>query len=188
MADAPYNLQTTIKVDLRQHSVAAIIWFWTTNCGNPGQDLAFLTICDKLISIYFCFSVPGKLKLSFTDDLNCLSIPKAWCSVITGAFDEVYMYKLIHCSYQYNNINLNHDDVIKWKHFPRYWSLVWRIHWSPVNSPHKGQWREALMFFLICARINGWINYGEAGDLRRHRIHCDAIVTTYRFSCKVSIN
>ena len=41
-----------------------------------------------------------------------------------------------------------HDDVIKWKHFPRYWPFVRGIHRSPVNSPHKGQWRGALMFFL----------------------------------------
>ena len=47
---------------------------------------------------------------------------------------------------------------------------------SPVNSPHKGQWRGALMFSLICARINGWVNNGEAGDLRRHRAHYDVIV------------
>ena len=32
-----------------------------------------------------------------------------------------------------------HDDVIKWKHFPRYWSFVRVIHRSPVNSPHTGQ-------------------------------------------------
>ena len=32
-----------------------------------------------------------------------------------------------------------HDDVIKWKHFPRYWPFVRGIHPSPVNSPHKGQ-------------------------------------------------
>ena len=38
---------------------------------------------------------------------------------------------------------------------------------SPVNSPHKGQWRRALMFSLICAWINGWVNNGEAGYLRR---------------------
>ena len=29
---------------------------------------------------------------------------------------------------------------------------------------HKGQWRGALMFSVICARINGWVNNGEAGD------------------------
>ena len=47
-----------------------------------------------------------------------------------------------------------HDDVIKWKHFSRYWPLVREIHRSPVNSPHKGQWRGALMFHLICVWIN----------------------------------
>ena len=42
-----------------------------------------------------------------------------------------------------------HDDVIKWKHLPRYWPFVRGIHRPPVNSPHKGQWRGALMFSLI---------------------------------------
>ena len=65
----------------------------------------------------------------------------------------------------------SHDDVIKWKYFPRYWPFVCGIHRSPVNSPHKGQWRLVLMFSLICARINGWVNDGEAGDLRRHPAH-----------------
>ena len=46
----------------------------------------------------------------------------------------------------------------------------------PVNSPHKGQWHGALMFSLICVWINGWINNRKAGDLRRHRAHCDVIV------------
>ena len=66
-----------------------------------------------------------------------------------------------------------HDDVIKWKHFPRYWPFVPGIHWSPVNSPHKGQWRGALVFSLICAWTNGLINNRNAGDLRRHRAHYD---------------
>ena len=59
----------------------------------------------------------------------------------------------------------------KWKHFPRYWPFLRGIHWSPVNSPHKDRWRGALMFSLICAWINGWVNNGEAGDLGRHRAH-----------------
>ena len=58
----------------------------------------------------------------------------------------------------------NHDDVIKWKYLPRYWPFVRGIHRSLVNSSHKGQWRGALMFSLICAWINGWINNYEAGD------------------------
>ena len=72
--------------------------------------------------------------------------------------------------------NALHGDVIKWKHIPRYWLFVRRIHWSPVNSPHKGQWRGNLMFSLICTRINGWVNNGEAGDLRRNRAHYDVTV------------
>ena len=44
-----------------------------------------------------------------------------------------------------------HDDITKWKHFPRYWPFVWGIHRSPVNSPHKSQWHGALMFSLIYA-------------------------------------
>ena len=72
--------------------------------------------------------------------------------------------------------NLFHDDVTKWKHFPRYWQFVRGIHRSPVNSPHKGQWRGALMFTLICARINGWVNNRKAGDLRRNHAHYDVSV------------
>ena len=62
-----------------------------------------------------------------------------------------------------------YDDVTKWKHFPRYWPFVRGIHRSPVNSPHKGQWRWALVFSLICTRKNGWVNNREAGDLTPSR-------------------
>ena len=47
---------------------------------------------------------------------------------------------------------------------------------SPVNSPHKGQWRGTLMFSLICARRNGKVNNRDTGDLRRHRTHYVVIV------------
>ena len=49
------------------------------------------------------------------------------------------------------------------------------VNW-PVNSPHKGQCRGALMFSLICARLNGWVNNREAGDLGRHCVHYDVTV------------
>ena len=78
----------------------------------------------------------------------------------------------------YSNLpfTTSHDDVIKWKHFPRYWPFVRGIHRSPVNSPHKGQWRGALMFSLIRVWINGWVNNLEAGDFRHHRAHYDVTV------------
>ena len=52
-------------------------------------------------------------------------------------------------------IELSHDDVMKWKHFPRCWPFVRGIHRSPVHPPHKSQWCGALMFSLICIWING---------------------------------
>ena len=75
---------------------------------------------------------------------------------------------------------LKHDDVIKWKHFLRYWPSVRGVHRSPVNSPQRGQWRGALMFTLISAWINAWVNNRKAGYLRRHHTHYDGIVMISR--------
>ena len=55
-------------------------------------------------------------------------------------------------------------------------AFVRGIHLSPADSPHKAQWRSALMFSLIHAWTNGWTNNRDAGDLRRHRAHYDIIV------------
>ena len=79
-----------------------------------------------------------------------------------------------------------HDDVIRWKRFPRYWPFVRGIHRSPVNSPHKGQWRGALMCSLICAWVNAWVNNREADDLKHHRAHYD-IILMLTSSCKVAV-
>ena len=87
-------------------------------------------------------------------------------------FNEIWSKPL----YSARSIKWIHDDVTKWNHFPRYWPFVRRIHRSPVNSPHKGQWRGALIFSLICVWINGWVNNRKAGDLRHYRAHYDVIV------------
>ena len=50
------------------------------------------------------------------------------------------------------------------------------IHRSPVNSPHKCQWRGPLTFSLIYTWTNSWTNNTEAGDLRHHRAHYDVTV------------
>ena len=55
------------------------------------------------------------------------------------------------------------------------------IHLLPGNSPHKGQWRGALMFSFICAWIKCWGNNREAGNLRRRRVHYDVIVMIRAF-------
>ena len=83
---------------------------------------------------------------------------------------------------RYRLILISHDDVIKCKHFPRYWPFVRGIHRSPVNSPHKGQWRGALMFFL--SALEWTINNLEVDNLGRHCVHYD--VTVVKFRCPFS--
>ena len=68
------------------------------------------------------------------------------------------------------------DDFIKRIFFSRYWHFVRGIHRPPVNSPHKGQWRGALVFSLIWTSINRWVNNCEPGDLRRHRANYEVSV------------
>ena len=74
------------------------------------------------------------------------------------------------------------DAITWWRHqmgtFSALLALCAGNSSVPVNSPHKGQWRGALMFSLICARMNDWVNNREAGDLRRYRAHYDVIVVT----------
>ena len=48
----------------------------------------------------------------------------------------------------------------------------------------KGQRRGALMFSFICVWKSGLANNREAGDLKRHHAHYDAIVMNwYRLLC-----
>ena len=56
---------------------------------------------------------------------------------------------------------------------------------SPVTGKflaHTGQWHGPLMFSLIWAWMDGWVNNGEAGDLRRYRAHYDAIAMMCLFT------
>ena len=72
------------------------------------------------------------------------------------------------------SLHCRHDDVIKWKHFPRYWSFVQGSHrWIPLTKASDAE----LWYFLWSAPwINSWVNNRGAGDLRCHRAHYDVIV------------
>ena len=113
--------------------------------------------CCFSFVLLFIFMAQQYYMTSSSADFLCLSAE----TIVSRLLFRVYMY---------------HDDVIKWKHFPRYWPFVRGIHRSPVNSPHKRQWRGALMFSLICVWMNGWVNNRQAGDMRRYHAHYDVIV------------
>ena len=80
---------------------------------------------------------------------------------------------------------MEHDDAIKWKHFPRNWPFVRRIHRSRW-IPHTKASDAELWCFLLSAWINDWVNNRQAGDLRRHCGHYDVNVMRIRVHVVVS--
>ena len=67
-----------------------------------------------------------------------------------------------------------------WRHQMETFSALLAI-WagnSPVTCefPVQRLVTRSFDFFLICAWINVWVNNGEVGDLRRHRVHYDVTV------------
>ena len=112
-----------------------------------------------------------KINVAYVTTRLKLSLYRRILQNISITFRHITLEIVLH-----NRISRAHDDVIKLKHFPSYWLIVRRIHRLPVNSPHKGQWRGALMFSLSCAWINSWVDNSEAGDLRRQRAIYDVNV------------
>ena len=80
------------------------------------------------------------------------------------------------------NIDIPYKGITKcgWKYAINAIIHEYAYHRSPVNSPHKGQWRGALMFSLICVWLNVWVNHREAGDLRHYRAHNDVSVMLHQ--------
>ena len=54
---------------------------------------------------------------------------------------------------------------------------------TPVNSPRKSQWRGALVFYLLSAWTNGWVNNRDGDDLKRHRAHYGVTVMVENIWC-----
>ena len=52
----------------------------------------------------------------------------------------------------------------------------------PGEFPQKASDAE---FSLIYAWTNAWVSNSEAGDLRRHRAHCDVIVMSKKYRDRI---
>ena len=87
-----------------------------------------------------------------------------------------------------------HDDITIWKRFSHMMAspngnispllTLWEgIHRSPMDSPHDGQWRGALMFSLTWPWTNGWANNRYGGDLRYHCAHYDVTLMRIGHVC-----
>ena len=71
-----------------------------------------------------------------------------------------------------------------WRHRLETFSALLAI--CAGNSPVTGEFQRPVMrsfdVSLIWVSINGWVNKGEAGDLRRHRAHYDVTVMSWNIS------
>ena len=140
---------------------------------------------QQIISNFICtFPMPpsGSLLALMLKSQICISIGVLhWYNKQCNTFTRLHGWKTIRNIMIFSiseGMRFSHAQSWRhqWKHFPRYWPYAQGIHRSPVNFPHKGQWHGALMFSLICARINSWVNNRSAGDLRRHWAHYDVIM------------
>ena len=80
-----------------------------------------------------------------------------------------------------------------WRHQMETFSVLLAL--CAGNSPVTGEFlvqrpvtRSFDVFFDLCPGINGWVNNREAGDLRRHRTHCDVIVMWARVCTPYAIS
>ena len=87
----------------------------------------------------------------------------------TWHFPFAQKQKQIQSVHHERDICPKYDDVIKWKHFPRYWPFVRGVHRSPASDME-------LCFRWSAPWINGWVDNREARDLRRHCAHYGIIV------------
>ena len=106
---------------------------------------------------------------------------KAWCQTGNNMLPEsmvtVFIDKFKHCqasTCMWIMMTSSNGNIFHVTGF-----FCGGIHWSAVNSLHKGQWHGALIFSLICAWINDWVNNREAGDQICHNAyHCNVLSNT----------
>ena len=159
----------------------------------------WMSFC-RVISCGTCFVTEAKCSESFS-----IFFSPSWCVIFyLEVWPEMLCFVLVQIVQ--NHITLYHIttcggglvkrpiqswEVSSWSDgdchqmetFPPYWPFVRGTHRWPVNSPHKGQWRGALMFSLISVWINDWVNNRDSGDLRRHRAHYDVtVMPSFRFT------
>ena len=116
-------------------------------------------------------------KTKFSMRINLLSYVSIRNSYFRMDCGHIVFESYILCiarNYPHPQHNYSHDDVIKWKHFPRYWPFVREIpghRWLPLTMASDAElW---CFFLLICAWTYGWVNNRDADDLRRHCSHYD---------------
>ena len=149
-----------------------------------------ITFCSMFSWCWFSMLVPQRFASRFVG-LNTNSLVEMSSRHIYHIKHRSYFPK--HCFTYYDHADFSQISkyysngygiwhrIAWWRHQMETFSALLAIHRSPVNIPHKGQWRGSLMLSLVCAWINAWVNNRKTGDLRRHRAHYCVIVMGRRF-------
>ena len=149
-------------------------WFFFRNLNIITQESVFKMSSGKWRP--FCLAL-NVLKHIINDDAKTIWLPATIMLTYMYTAAEIKTHH-IDSSMQEGSISITMYSW--WRHQIETFSALLAICAgnSPVPGefPHKGQWRGALMFSLICVWMKGWVNTREAGDLRRYRAHCDVTV------------
>ena len=125
-------------------------------------------------TLKFTNTLPYASKCHRIDSTELIQIKGFWLAAHNRSIWVQY--------FRTKTLQVRRDSSTWWRHQMETFSALLALCAGnspvPVNSPHKGQWRGALMFSFIYAWINDWVNNREAGDLRRQDGHYDAIVMT----------
>ena len=184
----PYDLATSYPhiaaISYGRHNDSSVIMQWCGNAlyitgplpvtgGYPSQRVSNVDL--------WCFRCcqPAQAQLNLV--MRSPIWPRGGSAVFSPQF------ALIMASWPYETTSLYFGINSWWRHQIETFSalLAFCAGNSPVTGefPHKGQWRGALMFSLICAWINDCVNNREAGNLRRNRVHYDVIVILVLLCC-----
>ena len=104
------------------------LWRFTVHYVRTVIDatICFYMLLSKRVVMHYIISgSPDGELCTILISRSCKLIHQYRCFLGT----RVLSFSLIACFY--------HDEVIKWKHFPRYWPFMRGNHRSPVNSLHK---------------------------------------------------
>ena len=122
------------------------------------------------------------------DSEDVVTVPAVWQSNSRQNADYKVRHMFFKVSLAFEGFEL--VDVTRnawWRRqmetFLRYWSFVRGIHRSPVNSPHKCQWRASLMFFY--RRLNkhlGKQSWGRWFETPSHSLwrHCNGLSKSHK--------
>ena len=156
-----YNRQFVAHEHLYRHSLVMMLWHRSVFCITMSTPVPLAK--DPQCGVYWCERAMELLVIrdavTFTRHHVTVKLRSETIDVITSFHTPWWRHQM--------------------EIFSALLPFLRGFHRSPVNYPHKGQWRGALMFTLICVWINGWVKNREAGDLKRYRAHYDVIVTMF---------